>query len=60
MCDEYFHKMRRHVYQTPKSFLSFLSDYQTMYSDKLERIRKQESRGGGGLCLCAVGGSGVT
>ena len=30
-CDEYFAKMRRHVYQTPKSFLQFLSDYKEMY-----------------------------
>ena len=34
-CTEYFTKMRRNVYQTPKSFLSFIADFKTMYSIKL-------------------------
>ena len=29
-CSEYYTKMRRNVYQTPKSFLSFLQDYKNM------------------------------
>ena len=37
-CDEYFVKMRRHVYQTPKSFLQFLSDYSGMYTKKCTDI----------------------
>ena len=31
---EYFERYRRHVYVTPKSYLSFLSDYQTTYAAK--------------------------
>jgi dynein heavy chain len=37
-CEEYFAKMRRHVYQTPKSFLQFLMDYQSMYEAKCDEI----------------------
>lgn len=37
-CDEYFQKMRRNVYQTPKSFLSFIKDYKSMYSVKVQEI----------------------
>ena len=31
VCLEYFEKMRRQVYQTPKSYLSFIAAYQVMY-----------------------------
>lgn len=44
VCTEYFHSMRRHVYQTPKSFLSFLQNYKKLYSHKLSEIRVKESR----------------
>jgi dynein heavy chain len=37
-CDEYFIKMRRYVYQTPKSFLQFLNDYSGMYTRKCQEI----------------------
>ena len=43
VCDNYFSKMRRHVYQTPKSFLSFLVVYKTMYADKRQEINKKEN-----------------
>ena len=43
-CDEYFQKMRRHVYQTPKSFLSFLSDFSSMYAAKSDEIVMKASR----------------
>ena len=43
-CEEYFAKMRRHVYQTPKSFLQFLSDYQTMYKLKSDEIVTKANR----------------
>ena len=33
VCLEYFEKMRRQVYQTPKSYLSFIAAYQVMYGD---------------------------
>jgi dynein heavy chain len=40
-CDEYFVKMRRNVYQTPKSFLSFIADFKTMYSMKLGELKQK-------------------
>ena len=33
VCLEYFEKMRRQVYQTPKSYLSFIAAYQIMCGD---------------------------
>ncbi|DBA03213.1 TPA: hypothetical protein N0F65_003933 [Lagenidium giganteum] len=42
-CSEYFAKMRRHVFQTPRSFLNFLSAYKVLYSEKLSEINKNES-----------------
>jgi dynein heavy chain len=42
VCAEYFTKMRRNVYQTPKSFLSFLDAYKTSYTSKLAEIKKKE------------------
>lgn len=44
VCDEYFRSMRRQVYQTPKSYLSFIAAYQSMYSEKLEALKEKESR----------------
>jgi dynein heavy chain len=41
VCDDYFQTMRRNVYQTPKSFLSFLTDFKTMYGTKLETLKKK-------------------
>jgi dynein heavy chain len=43
-CEEYFSQMRRHVYQTPKSFLSFLSDFTSMYAIKSNEIVIKASR----------------
>ena len=43
-CEEYFQKMRRHVYQTPKTFLSFLADYSSMYANKSAEIVMKASR----------------
>jgi dynein heavy chain len=40
-CTEYFTKMRRNVYQTPKSFLSFIADFKVMYSMKLAELKKK-------------------
>lgn len=56
VCDEYLEKMRRYVYQTPKSFLSFLAFYKVTYGEKLrgavqeggEREPRAEEAGEGG------------
>ena len=44
VCDEYFRSMRRQVYQTPKSYLSFIAAYKTMYREKLAALKEKESR----------------
>eukprot|EP01046_Picozoa_sp_COSAG06_P089123 COSAG06_NODE_35516_length_459_cov_0.911111_1_plen_152_part_11 len=33
-CDEYFEKYRRQVYVTPKSYLTFIDEYQSVYEKK--------------------------
>ncbi|KAF1322413.1 Dynein heavy chain, outer arm, partial [Globisporangium splendens] len=43
MCGDYFAKMRRHVFQTPRSFLHFLTLYKELYSEKLTEINRNES-----------------
>ena len=43
VCLEYFEKMRRQVYQTPKSYLSFIAAYQVMYKSKLAEIEHKEA-----------------
>ncbi|KAL7522596.1 hypothetical protein ACHAWX_007291 [Stephanocyclus meneghinianus] len=44
VCDEYFNSMRRQVYQTPKSYLSFIAAYKSMYREKLEALKEKETR----------------
>jgi dynein heavy chain len=44
VCGEYFASMRRNVYQTPKSYLSFIQSYKSMYSTKLAEIKEKEQR----------------
>lgn len=44
VCDEYYNSMRRQVYQTPKSYLSFIAAYKAMYTNKLEALKEKESR----------------
>ncbi|CEO98004.1 hypothetical protein PBRA_006118 [Plasmodiophora brassicae] len=48
-CAEYFRKYRRHVYVTPKSYLSFIKNFMTLYSAKLAEICDKERRVGTGL-----------
>ena len=42
-CEEYFQKMRRHVYQTPTSYLAFIQFYKRVYGQKLAEIEKKAS-----------------
>ncbi|KAJ1453028.1 P-loop containing dynein motor region D4-domain-containing protein [Pelagophyceae sp. CCMP2097] len=44
VCSEYFDKLRRAVYQTPKSYLSFIQSYKAMYTQKLAELEDKESR----------------
>jgi len=44
VCDEYHNSMRRQVYQTPKSYLSFIAAYKAMYTNKLEALKEKEGR----------------
>lgn len=48
-CHEYFEKYRRHVYVTPKSYLSFLAGYRQLYEKKLGRVRGMAQSIAGGL-----------
>ncbi|RYE83177.1 MAG: hypothetical protein EOO65_04375, partial [Methanosarcinales archaeon] len=49
VCEEYFSSNRRHVYQTPKSFLSFLANYRSLYGVKLAETQKKEQNVNRGL-----------
>lgn len=44
VCDEYHSMMRRQIYQTPKSYLSFIAAYKTMYTSKLKALKEKEAR----------------
>jgi len=44
VCDEYFVKMRRRVFQTPKSYLSFIQNFTVLYKGKLEELKQKEGR----------------
>ncbi|KAL4479549.1 hypothetical protein ABPG72_018535, partial [Tetrahymena utriculariae] len=42
ICQEYYQKMRRQVYVTPKSFLTYLSSYKDLYIQKYDELVQQE------------------
>jgi dynein heavy chain, axonemal len=44
VCEEYFLKMRRRVYQTPKSYLSFIQNFTNLYGVKLAELKVKEGR----------------
>ena len=48
-CQEYYTSYRRHVYVTPKSYLSFLDGYQNLYTKKLNQTRTMASAINSGL-----------
>lgn len=49
VCSIYYNKMRRHVYVTPKSYLSFISSYKEVYKIKVSELEDQEKRVAVGL-----------
>ena len=59
VCEEYFGSNRRHVYQTPKSFLSFLTKYKQLYAQKLKEVKMKEERVNMGLKKLVQGASDV-
>ena len=46
---EYFARYRRYAYVTPKSYLAFIKQYQTVYSAKLNKIRELATNINSGL-----------
>lgn len=48
-CQDYYARYRRHVYVTPKSYLSFLEVYKTLYSRKLAHTRAMAAAINSGL-----------
>jgi len=59
VCDIYFQRMRRHVYVTPKSYLSFIDLYKDVYKKKYEGIDKEEQNIRKGLDRLAEASLGV-
>nr|XP_055038161.1 dynein axonemal heavy chain 5 isoform X2 [Misgurnus anguillicaudatus] len=49
ICTEYFQRFRRQTYVTPKSYLTFIKGYQTIYSDKIEHVGMLAERMNTGL-----------
>lgn len=49
MCETYYEKMRRYVYVTPKSYLSFIEEYIKLYCIKREEVVLKESTINAGL-----------
>jgi len=59
VCDEYFVKMRRRVFQTPKSYLSFIQNFTGLYSVKLAELKQKEGRVNLGLSKLIQGAQDV-
>lgn len=58
-CADYFVQMRRRVYQTPRSFLSFLGSYKDLYLTKKEEVDVKSKRVVVGLDKLKKGASDV-
>lgn len=59
VCEIYFQRMRRHVYVTPKSYLSFIELYKDVYSVKYDGIDVEEANIVSGLEKLAEASQGV-
>jgi len=58
-CDEYVALTRRRVYQTPRSFLSFLAAYKALYAAKLAETQLKEANVTRGLEKLITGAADV-
>lgn len=58
-CQNYFAKYRRSTHVTPKSYLSFLNGYKTIYADKHAEIKELASRMNIGLTKLVEAGESV-
>jgi dynein heavy chain len=59
VCDIYFQRMRRYVYVTPKSYLSFIDQYKQVYKAKYDGLNNEESNIRKGLERLAEAATGV-
>jgi len=59
VCLIYYARMRRHVYVTPKSYLSFIEQYKVVYEKKYSDLQKEEDNIGKGLIKLAEAAQGV-
>jgi dynein heavy chain len=59
VCGIYFQQMRRHVYVTPKSYLSFINMYQMEYVKKFKGIDVEETNINNGLQKLAEATEGI-
>ena len=59
VCELYFQRMRRHVYVTPKSYLSFIDLYKDVYKKKYDGIDIEEQNIRNGLEKLAEAAQGV-
>lgn len=48
-CVEYFHRYRRSAHVTPKSYLSFINGYKTVYTEKKNELGEMVNRMNSGL-----------
>jgi dynein heavy chain len=59
VCELYFQRMRRRVFVTPKSYLSFIDLYKVIYKDKYDKIDIEEGQIIRGLEKLAEASKGV-
>lgn len=59
MCEEYYKRFRRQIFVTPKTLLTHLDSYKTMYAEKYEDIQMSSKRKQIGLIKLEEGGAGI-